>query len=307
MRRPPPPLAYIRSFECAARHLSFTRAAEELGFTQAAISLHVRGLERYIGRPLFVRKARSLELTELGEAFLPTLRQALGQIDLATEAVVSGSREESVVLSCPFSLAESWLPHPLAAFRAEHPEIEILVYGSVWSEPTEEIADLVISMHRSDEVPRGAELLWAERLVLVAAPDLAAGLDEAAHAASLPRILISGRQEFWSIMSGRLGFSPEQAAPMIRTNSSNVALAFAARGLGLAVSLESLAEPLLARGDVIEPFAIRPESPWSYYLSHRSTDPTRSSCRLAETLKRFACSPLVADAAHDISFGKAGD
>lgn len=48
--KPPPPLNYIRSFECSARHLSFTEAAEELGYTQAAISNHVRALEQYLGR-----------------------------------------------------------------------------------------------------------------------------------------------------------------------------------------------------------------------------------------------------------------
>ncbi len=70
--KPPPPLNYIRSFECSARHLSFTAAASELGYTQAAVSNHVRALEHYIGRQLFVRYPRSLKLTEVGEAFLPT-------------------------------------------------------------------------------------------------------------------------------------------------------------------------------------------------------------------------------------------
>ena len=34
-----PPLADLRAFEAAARHLSFTRAASELGVTQGAVSL----------------------------------------------------------------------------------------------------------------------------------------------------------------------------------------------------------------------------------------------------------------------------
>src|SRR2546423_15431961 len=66
--KPSPPLNYIRSFECSARHLSLTAAAKELGYTQAAVSSHVRGLERYIGRQLFIRYPRSLKLTEMGEA-----------------------------------------------------------------------------------------------------------------------------------------------------------------------------------------------------------------------------------------------
>ncbi|MEO1284837.1 MAG: LysR family transcriptional regulator, partial [Pseudomonadota bacterium] len=37
-----PPLTWLRAFEAAARHLSFTRAAGELNLTQSAISQHVR-------------------------------------------------------------------------------------------------------------------------------------------------------------------------------------------------------------------------------------------------------------------------
>ena len=64
MDRPSPPLNFIRSFECSARHLSFTKAAEELGYTQAAVSTHIRSLEKYVGRDLFIRHARGIELTE---------------------------------------------------------------------------------------------------------------------------------------------------------------------------------------------------------------------------------------------------
>lgn len=47
-----PHLSFLRSFEAAARHLSFTSAADELNCTQAAVSNHVRSLEDYLGRPL---------------------------------------------------------------------------------------------------------------------------------------------------------------------------------------------------------------------------------------------------------------
>ena len=148
MKRPPPPLTHVRSFECAARHLSFTRAAQELGFTQAAISTHVRALEHYLGRPLFTRNARSLTLTEAGEAFLPSLRQALTQIDTATEAIAKSAREASVVIACPTSLAQIWLPAALARFRQTHPVVEVLVHATVWEKPGGDIADLTISIHR---------------------------------------------------------------------------------------------------------------------------------------------------------------
>lgn len=72
-----PHLTFLRSFEAAARHLSFTAAAEELNCTQSAVSNHVRSLEEFLQRPLFVRHPRSLSLTDVGEAYLPSVRHAL--------------------------------------------------------------------------------------------------------------------------------------------------------------------------------------------------------------------------------------
>lgn len=60
-----PPLTWLRAFEASARHLSFTRAAAELNLTQSAISQHVRSLENFLGRELFIRKTRALELSEV--------------------------------------------------------------------------------------------------------------------------------------------------------------------------------------------------------------------------------------------------
>ena len=59
-----PPLAAIRVFEAAARHLSFTRAAQELGMTQAAVSYQIKLLEERVGAPLFFRRPREVALDD---------------------------------------------------------------------------------------------------------------------------------------------------------------------------------------------------------------------------------------------------
>jgi LysR family transcriptional regulator, glycine cleavage system transcriptional activator len=81
-----PPLNGLRSFEAAARHLSFTRAADELGVTPGAVSQQVKSLEGALGIALFRRLARSLILTGQGEAYLPAIRSAFNIISEATEA-----------------------------------------------------------------------------------------------------------------------------------------------------------------------------------------------------------------------------
>ena len=71
-----PPLNALRTFEAAARHLSFTKAADELFVTQAAVSHQIRTLEEHLGTVLFRRMKRSLMLTDEGQALLPAVREA---------------------------------------------------------------------------------------------------------------------------------------------------------------------------------------------------------------------------------------
>jgi DNA-binding transcriptional LysR family regulator len=280
--RHPPPLNFIRSFECAARHLSFTLAASELGYTQAAVSAHVRALEKYVGWPLFHRKARSLKLTDLGEAFLPTLRQALMQIDNATEAIVTSSRDRSVTLACPMSLAENRIAQILRGFSGAYPNTEVVVQGTVWENPKEIISDLAISINREDEVGSGSVKLWEELLVLVCAPELALRITCTADVAELPKIFVLGRQEYWTIFSAALGLSHVDLDRGHKTNASNIALEMAANGLGLTVALSSLATVYLQRGILVEPFEVRPASPWSYYMRDNSNQRRLSAERLKD-------------------------
>lgn len=280
MQRPPPHLSLIRSFECTARHLSFTVAARELGYTQAAVSAHVRALEHYIGRPLFHRRTRSLKLTEIGEAFLPTLRQALQQIDNATEAIVTSSRDRSVSLACPMSLAENWIARILPEFSSAYPEIDVVVHGTVWESPGDPIADLTITINRDDEVPEGTKRLLRENLVLVCAPKIAAAIHSPEDIASQPKIFVLARQEYWTIMAAALDLEHIDLDRGHKTNATNIALEMAANGLGLTVSLTSLSRTYLERGLLVEPFRIRPESPWSYYIKASSLNRRQSADRL---------------------------
>ena len=292
MTRPPPPLTLIRSFECAARHLSFTRAARELGYTQAAVSTHVRALEKYIGRELFLRKARSLRLTEAGKAFLPTLRQGLTQIDAATDAILSGGRERSVTVACPVSLSANWLTGAVADFRRSHPEIEVTIHGTVWEGPDDGIADIVITAFREDEAPHGAVPLWRETLALVCAPEVAGSIGGPADAAAHRRIIIGGRQEYWAIFAAAAGeptLAQVDAAHggMLRTNASNIALELAAEGAGLAVTLGSVCGLYLKRGLLAEPLPLRPPSPWSYRILRGAGPRGAAADRLQAHLMAF--------------------
>ena len=93
-----PPLNSLKSFESAARHLSFTKAADELFVTQAAVSHQIKLLEDFLGVELFIRKNRSLELTEFGKAYIAIY---YGKGDWENLQVDRLGEENLVILAAP--------------------------------------------------------------------------------------------------------------------------------------------------------------------------------------------------------------
>ena len=67
-----PPLNWLRVFDAAARALSFTNAAQELHMSKSAVSQQIKSLGNRLGRPLFVRRVRGLELPAEGRGYGPT-------------------------------------------------------------------------------------------------------------------------------------------------------------------------------------------------------------------------------------------
>jgi DNA-binding transcriptional LysR family regulator len=283
-----PPLNYIRSFEASARHLSFTKAAEELGMTQAAVSGHVRALENYIGRPLFFRAPRSLSLTEVAASYLPTLRQALAQIDVATGQILTVVHRQEVIIACPASLATNWLPRRLRTFREASPEVDVTIHATIWSETSDQIADLRITPRHVSQ-PLVGRSLGEERLVMVCPPSFLKGpaaMTQPTDVARWPMIHVLGRQEHWEAFARHHGVTDLSLARGLKTDSSNVALEMAIAGLGCTVTLASLAEVHLQRGHLVEPFPAPIPSGWGYDLHQGELSPTRASERLMQFLSQ---------------------
>jgi LysR family glycine cleavage system transcriptional activator len=122
-----PPLNWLRAFDSAARHMSFTEAAEELGVTQAAVSQQVRQLEDWLGTQLFKRLPRSLALTDAGIAYLPTVRDSFDHLHIGTEQIFGRLERRPVTLRATATIAALWLAPRVVAFRARHPDITVRV------------------------------------------------------------------------------------------------------------------------------------------------------------------------------------
>jgi DNA-binding transcriptional LysR family regulator len=127
-RTPRLSLDLLRGFRAAARHLSFTRAARELFVTQSAISHEIRTLEEQLGRPLFRRVNRTLQLTQTGEELFRAIDEALNLIDTATQRATGPWR--TLAVTTTVALASTWLVPRLPRFAKLHPEIDLRVVAS---------------------------------------------------------------------------------------------------------------------------------------------------------------------------------
>lgn len=124
---PLPPLNSLVAFESAARHLSFTLAAEELHVTQGAISRQIRGLESYLGKPLFERANRSVQLTAMGQRYAHAIRQSLSDIAVITDDVRSWQGMHQLTVATTSAMASLWLLPKIAKFQREHDDIELRI------------------------------------------------------------------------------------------------------------------------------------------------------------------------------------
>ena len=118
-----PNLNALRMFDAAARHLNFRLAAEELNLTQGAVAQQVRRLEADLGLKLFTRKARGLELTDVGRGYHVPVRRALSTIEDATRKLKPESAR--IRLSVTPSFAAKWLVPRLSAFEDANPDVDV--------------------------------------------------------------------------------------------------------------------------------------------------------------------------------------
>jgi DNA-binding transcriptional LysR family regulator len=117
----------LRAFVAVAETGNFSRAAERLHLTQPTVSIQVRRLEEYIGRPLFERNAKFVRLTADGEAMLGYARELLEVIGRARRQFAQPPLEGSVRFGMVEEFGTTALPYILGRLRREHPRFELTI------------------------------------------------------------------------------------------------------------------------------------------------------------------------------------
>lgn len=257
-------LALLRTFVTVHRAGSFTRAAALLGLSQPAVTSQIRTLEKQLGRPLFLRQARGVTPTTIGDELA---HKAAPHLDALVEIAERGLDDDSSVRTLHLSgppefTAERALPalSELAgddgqgfALRASFGNAEETLEGLSAGHH-----DLAISTAR----PRGALLtataLCDEEHVLVAAPRWAEEIgtttvrEKGSPALdNLPVVEVHESLPFVSRYWGSVFDARPAASGTVVVPDLRAVLACAVAGAGLAVLPRYLCATALERGEVV--------------------------------------------------------
>jgi len=255
-------LTLLRTFVTVHRAGSFTRAAALLGLSQPAVTSQIRTLERQLGRPLFLRRARGVTPTAVGDELA---HRAAPHLDALVDIVEVGLDEDSGARTLHLAGPPEFTS--LRALPALTPLIsQGLALRSTFAANTEEALEGLAAGHHDLAIttarPRGGLLtstaLCDEEHVLVAAPRWAGRLGPGAlrHKGSvvleqLPVVEVHESlplvSRYWTtVFDSRPAASGAVIAPDLRA-----VLECTAAGAGLAVLPRYLCESALERGEVV--------------------------------------------------------
>ncbi len=265
-----PPADTLIAFECAARHLSFTRAAEELHLTQGAVSKQVRQLEDRLGVELFRRVRQRIVLTDAGRIYLHDIRGALEQMTAATRQVMSYAGSEDVLnLAVLPTFGTRWLAPRLADFARRYPHAGLNI--SVRLQPfdfEEEPFDGAI--HHGDPVWAGAiaERLFDEEVIPVASRVFRDRheIRSPADLARVPRLQLATRPLAWRQWFDLAGVETDAAFQGARFEQFVMISEAAIHHAGAALIPRFFVETELASGRLVRLFDLSLAQQTAYYF-----------------------------------------
>lgn len=266
-----PPLNALRAFKVASLTNSFSLAAEEMCVSQGAVSRHIAKLEAYLGVRLFDRANREVRLTEVGAQYAAELQVAFERIEQATRQLHTERKRERLKVGVFPSLASTWVMAKLQEYQILNPQLGLdIVCQTLFSDVDTHALD-IMSMN-TNTMRDGVEYLplLDVELAPVCTPDFAAEVGEDPQALiNLTTLHSLRRPDHWSTWLTAAGVNPNNCRATRHFENSALAYQAAINGLGVAMSLTSLANHLPLYRTVIQPFGLKVAVEESYGFAWR--------------------------------------
>ncbi|MEA2774166.1 MAG: LysR family transcriptional regulator, glycine cleavage system transcriptional activator [Acetobacteraceae bacterium] len=275
-----PLLNLFRAFEAAARHRSFRNAADELCITPSAISQQIHRLELSLGVKLFRRLPRRIELTQQGAALANSVQEALVMLQTACDRITQRQDGNTICVDSAPGLGSSWLVSRLPDFRAQHPDVTIILQASN--------EDVDFARQDVDVAVRWGNGRWpgarATRLVRdsvspVCSPEFREryqlrGLQDLPALRNVTQLHVTAQGNTWTDWLAAAGHGSITFHDVHYFSDATLMLQAAMHGQGICLSSYLLAEHDLLSNRLVRPFHVELDLTDGYYVltNRRSQD-----------------------------------
>ncbi len=264
-------LNWLRTFEAVARLSGFTAASKELGLTQTAVSLQIKALETKLGNDLFIRRAKSIQLTEIGKAYLPSVRDTLEILALSTSGLFGPDLKNTIVVRASMALT-LWLAPKIGDFQRLNPEIGLKFVTAIWQETIDtQNVDADIILAPNTHTTANLEKLSDEFIVPICGPSTSKDIRSIDDLARINPIHILGFDDHWSRYMANFGLQHDVKSTRLMVDTSVAACELVASDLGRAVVIERFARNAIEAGQHISIVGDRMPLGQSHYLIRKDT------------------------------------
>lgn len=289
IKRNLPPLNALKTFESAARNLSFTKAARELNVTQGAVSRQIKFLEEYLKEPLFERLHQELVLTKKAKKYYNKISLALDEIEFSTNQLFERVKNNNIfIIDLLPSLGTHWIIPHIKYLKQKIPDLEVQVVsgGGTKIDFSKIIADVAIRV--SEKKFKNVENihLMSEEMILVCSPELdlskiktVTDITKYSFLDNVTRPKISKR---WM---KSVNINPNDFKEIIGFEHFFMLIEAAKQGMGFSLVPAFLVVDDLKNGQLVNPLEIHYQTGSYYYLLYPPE--SKTFYKLREFIKYF--------------------
>ncbi len=280
-----PSISGLKAFEASCRYLSFNQAAEELNVTPGAVSRQIQSLEQFLGKALFHRHHKRIELTAVGRQYLAEISLPLEKISAASNRLRSEPRRNVISICAYPTFAIRWLIPRWAALYEAFPDLDIQLTTSLNPADFDEQGfDISIDVMAEGSERKGYQIdkLLDVDIYPVCSPEIASRITSVDDLANFNLLHESPRPTDWPRWCAEAGITHLDPNRGMNFESANMALHAAVEGLGVAIGIDVLVADDIAKGRLVKLFDVTRRSKFPFQLvsqQRRAEHPKLQSLR----------------------------
>lgn len=267
----------LKTFISLTKTKNFTRTAEELNVVQSTVTTRIKLLEEFIGEKLFIRKTRSVEITEAGRTFQTYAQKTIEVMSEGIEAARTRTQfHNRIVIGGLNSIWDSPIFDIVKKFYKENERTAIRLVTGHSQDIIEKIYQGIMDIGFVYVHPRSSAYkvltFGNESISLVGSKEFAIkSRISLKEIKKYPYIHFHWGSPFSEWFEQEIG---KHESMRLRVDSTSVFLRMLVNGDGIGFLLDHIAEPFIKNGDLqrltIEIAKLPPSRPiYVIYLSER--------------------------------------